>query len=221
MRRPVRSGAAANGGRHASVRDRVRGESATARGRDVSAGFQVPKKRLGFGFGFGFGFRFGVGFSASTTADIERGHRSSRRWSSLRYSTFTLASAPNRSDNQSMRRRRTKCARLVVASAVPGLLGAQFLLRRGRTNLGRDATNHIPLSHRSVSARHAVITHDRASYIIADQRSTNGVHVNGNRYGKVRLRAGDYVDLGWVRFRFVAPNELFLFARDVVVTPLP
>ena len=58
-------------------------------------------------------------------------------------------------------------------------------------------------------------------YVIADQRSTNGVRVNGNQYGKVELRAGDYIDLGWVRFRFVAPNELFLFSRDVQVTPLP
>jgi len=47
------------------------------------------------------------------------------------------------------------------------------------------------------------------------------VRVNGKQYATVQLRAGDYVDLGWVRFRFVAPEELFLFSRDVRVTPLP
>jgi hypothetical protein len=68
-----------------------------------------------------------------------------------------------------------------------------------------------------------VITRDAESerYVIADQSSTNGVRVNGNQYGKVELRAGDYIDLGWVRFRFVAPNELFLFSRDAVVAALP
>jgi pSer/pThr/pTyr-binding forkhead associated (FHA) protein len=93
-----------------------------------------------------------------------------------------------------------------------------------RMTIGRDhSMNDIVLRHRSVSRTHAVITRDAetARYVIADLRSTNGIRVNGNQYGKVELRAGDYVDLGWVRFRFVAPDELFLFSRDVQVTPLP
>jgi hypothetical protein len=47
------------------------------------------------------------------------------------------------------------------------------------------------------------------------------VRVNGRPYGKVELRSGDFIDLGWVRLRFVAPEELFLFSHDVHVTPLP
>ncbi len=93
-----------------------------------------------------------------------------------------------------------------------------------RTTIGRDsATNDIVLRHGSVSRTHAAITRDvgTGSYFVADLRSTNGVRVNGNQYGKVELRAGDYVDLGWVRCRFVAPGESFLFTRDAVVTPLP
>lgn len=122
------------------------------------------------------------------------------------------------------RARRTKSGRLVVASEVPGLVGVEFLLRRVRATIGRDgSTSDIVVRHGSVSRAHAVITRDadNGRYVIADLRSTNGVRVNGNQYGKVQLRAGDYVDLGWVRFRFVAPEELFLFSRDVQITPLP
>jgi pSer/pThr/pTyr-binding forkhead associated (FHA) protein len=122
------------------------------------------------------------------------------------------------------RARRTKCGRLVVASAVPRLVGVEFLLRRSRTTIGRDdSTNDIFLWHGSISRNHAVVTREPATgrYVIADLRSTNGVRVNGQAYGKVELRAGDYIDLGWVRFRFVAPEELFLFSRDVQVVPMP
>ena len=133
--------------------------------------------------------------------------------------THPLESGHNRSV---ARPRKTKCGRLVVTSDVPGLLGTEFLLRRQRTTLGR-ASGDILLSHRSVSRTHAVITRDATTrrYVIADLGSTNGVRVNGNPYGKVELRAGDYVDLGWVRFRFVGPEESFLFSRDVHVTRLP
>jgi ABC transport system ATP-binding/permease protein len=122
---------------------------------------------------------------------------------------------PDYGDNRGVpRAHRTKCGRLVVASEAPGLLGVEFLLRRLRTTIGRvsNETNDIVLPHRSVSRTHAVITRDAETgrYAIADQRSTNGVRVNGNQYGKVELRAGDYIDLGWVRFRFVASDELFL-----------
>jgi pSer/pThr/pTyr-binding forkhead associated (FHA) protein len=110
-----------------------------------------------------------------------------------------------------------------VASEVPGILGVEFLLRRMCATIGRDgSTSDIVVGHGSVSRTHAVITRDADNlrYVIADLRSTNGLRVNGKQYGKVQLRAGDYVDLGWVRFRFVAPGELFLFSRDVQVTPL-
>ena len=112
----------------------------------------------------------------------------------------------------------------MVASEVPGFVGVGFLLRRMRATIGRDgSTSDIVVTHGSVSRTHAVITRDadNGRYVIADLRSTNGVRVNGKKYGKVQLRAGDYVDLGWVRFRFVAPGESFLFSPDAQVTPLP
>jgi hypothetical protein len=110
-----------------------------------------------------------------------------------------------------------------MASAVPQLVGVEFLLRRSRTRIGRDdSTNDISLRHGSVSRNHAVIAREPTGrYVIADLRSTNGVRVNGQAYGKVELRAGDYIDLGWVRFRCIAPGELFSFSRDVQITPLP
>jgi pSer/pThr/pTyr-binding forkhead associated (FHA) protein len=108
-----------------------------------------------------------------------------------------------------------------VTSAVPRLVGKQFLLRRRRTTLGRNrGRNDIALYHFSVSHAHAVIERDptTGAYVIADLRSTNGVRVNGHAYRKVELRGGDFVDLGWVRLYFVARGQPF---SDLAVTPLP
>jgi len=112
-----------------------------------------------------------------------------------------------------------KHAQLVVTSSnFPGLT---FRLTRARTTIGRDDDNDIVVAHASVSRHHAAITRERRGYAARDLRSTNGVRVNGNAYGAVALRRGDFIDLGHVRFRFVAPGERFDFERDGVITPEP
>jgi pSer/pThr/pTyr-binding forkhead associated (FHA) protein len=67
-----------------------------------------------------------------------------------------------------------------------------------RATIGPGGSNDIVVRHGSVSRTHAVITRDveNGRYVIVDLRSTNAVRVNGKQYGKVQLRAGDYVDLG-------------------------
>ena len=54
-----------------------------------------------------------------------------------------------------------------------------------------------------VSRRHAVITCREGEVVLLDDRSMNGVHVNGERVGQATLRDGDAIALGDVEMRFL------------------
>jgi pSer/pThr/pTyr-binding forkhead associated (FHA) protein len=86
--------------------------------------------------------------------------------------------------------------------------------------VGRDSSSDLIVRNVGISRKHAVIREEPepGRFTITDLKSTNGVQVNGNAYGKIELRHGDYVDFGQVRFRFVGPGEDFVFSRDVQVT---
>jgi pSer/pThr/pTyr-binding forkhead associated (FHA) protein len=102
--------------------------------------------------------------------------------------------------------------RLVILSKT--MAGREFVLDKPAMVIGRTEENDIWVNHRSISRHHAKVVRENGSYAIVDLQSANGVRVNGEEYGKVELRTRDVVDLGHVRFRFVAPNEDFLFGRD-------
>jgi pSer/pThr/pTyr-binding forkhead associated (FHA) protein len=102
--------------------------------------------------------------------------------------------------------------RLVILST--GMAGQDFELDKPAMVIGRTDENDICVNHRSISRHHAKVVRENGTYSVVDLHSANGVRVNGEEYGKVELRQGDLVDLGHVRFRYVAPNEDFLFGRD-------
>ncbi|MCP4446952.1 MAG: FHA domain-containing protein [Myxococcales bacterium] len=102
--------------------------------------------------------------------------------------------------------------RLVILST--GLAGRDFELDSLAMVIGRTDENDICVNHRSISRHHAKVVRENGTYSVVDLHSANGVRVNGEEYGKVELRSGDLVDLGHVRFRYVAPGEDFLFGRD-------
>ena len=52
-------------------------------------------------------------------------------------------------------------------------------LNKTQITIGRSGANDIVLAHPSVSRVHATLTRQNGQYILADQRSTNGVLVNG------------------------------------------
>ncbi|MSP17396.1 MAG: FHA domain-containing protein [Myxococcales bacterium] len=109
----------------------------------------------------------------------------------------------------------TPYARMVVTST--NLAGREFSLQKTETVLGRTNENDIALDHRSISRHHAKVILEQGRYVIIDMQSANGLRVNGEEYGRVELRAGDEVDLGHVRLRFIGPGEDFVFARDATV----
>lgn len=102
-------------------------------------------------------------------------------------------------------------ARLVITSAPFG--GRELLLDRTPMTAGRSEGADHTVDHRSVSAMHVRIEWTAADgYIIEDLESANGVHVNGESYKRVSLRAGDTVELGHVKLRFVGPGEVYEWA---------
>jgi pSer/pThr/pTyr-binding forkhead associated (FHA) protein len=74
----------------------------------------------------------------------------------------------------------------------------------GRTvHLGRSTGADVILDHLSVSRRHAVVVERDEALVILDDRSLNGVVVNGERVSEAVLRHGDEIRLGDVAMRYV------------------
>ena len=70
-------------------------------------------------------------------------------------------------------------------------------------HIGRSPAADIVLDDASVSRRHALITRRGDQSVILDDRSLNGVAVNGTRVGEAELKDGDSVAVGRVLLRFV------------------
>jgi pSer/pThr/pTyr-binding forkhead associated (FHA) protein len=64
------------------------------------------------------------------------------------------------------------------------------------TRIGRRATSDIVLDDSTVSRRHALVLEREGGPVIADDRSLNGVFVNGHRVREALLRHGDEVRIG-------------------------
>ena len=58
-------------------------------------------------------------------------------------------------------------------------------------HIGRSPAADIVLDDASVSRRHALITRRGEQTVILDDRSRNGVHVNGKRVSEATLTDGD------------------------------
>ena len=78
------------------------------------------------------------------------------------------------------------------------------VLRLGRlTRIGRRPASDIVLDDATVSRRHAIVLERDGQSVIADDRSRNGVFVNGRRVSESRLHHGDEVRIGRRIMRFL------------------
>jgi pSer/pThr/pTyr-binding forkhead associated (FHA) protein len=76
--------------------------------------------------------------------------------------------------------------------------------REGQSlRIGRSPACDILLDDASVSRRHAVIVHRGGKAVLLDDRSLNGVFVNGARVGESPLADGDAIVIGHVSLRYV------------------
>ena len=82
-----------------------------------------------------------------------------------------------------------------------------FALDRDLTHIGRSPSSEIVLDDASVSRRHALITRRGDRTVVLDDRSRNGVHVNGVRVSEADLHDGDMVVCGHITLRFIERAE--------------
>jgi pSer/pThr/pTyr-binding forkhead associated (FHA) protein len=92
-------------------------------------------------------------------------------------------------------------ARLVVLSEPAA--GAEFTLTKPALRIGRDERLDIWINHKSISHEHAEVQVNDGRVTVFDLESANGMRVNGIAASRAILEAGDVLELGEVRFRFV------------------
>ena len=78
-----------------------------------------------------------------------------------------------------------------------------FFLAAENMHIGRSPAADILLDDASVSRRHALVTKRGETTVILDDRSLNGVQVNGVRVSEAELKDGDVVLVGHVTLRYV------------------
>ena len=62
--------------------------------------------------------------------------------------------------------------------------------------IGRSSECDIVLNDTAVSRQHAQLIPSSKSFILIDNYSANGTYVNGEKITKMRVRAGDVVEIG-------------------------
>ncbi|WP_437808770.1 FHA domain-containing protein [Sorangium sp. So ce1078] len=93
--------------------------------------------------------------------------------------------------------------------------GAEFPLDGERFTIGRSEDATISINHSSVSRLHAeLISLGNGRYEVVDKQSANGVRINGVELKRGLLEAGDALELGDVRLRFVAAGKIFRAGPD-------
>ena len=97
---------------------------------------------------------------------------------------------------------------VMLAGPTPG---AEYTLDRDRLTIGRAEEALISVNHNSVSRLHCEIhALGEGRYEIVDKGSSNGVRVNGSDLRRGIIEAGDILELGDVKFKFVGAGQIFL-----------
>lgn len=100
--------------------------------------------------------------------------------------------------------------------------GMVFHLKSFRTTIGRSESNHIVINDESVSRVHAIIEkNEDGSLIILDNKSRNGMILNGKKVEAGVLSPGDEISLGAVSFQLAPPKNVDLMSPDSADDILP
>jgi pSer/pThr/pTyr-binding forkhead associated (FHA) protein len=87
--------------------------------------------------------------------------------------------------------------------------GKELILMRSEVKFGRTDENDISIDHQSVSRQHCKFVLDQGQWKVIDNKSANGVRVNGDEYAVSNVKPGDTLELGHLKFRFCGPGEKF------------
>ena len=97
---------------------------------------------------------------------------------------------------------------VMLAGPTPG---AEYPLVTDRLTVGRAEDAAISVNHNSVSRLHCEIhALGEGRFEIVDKGSSNGVRVNGSDLRRGIVEAGDIIELGDVKFKFVGAGQIFL-----------
>lgn len=89
--------------------------------------------------------------------------------------------------------------------------GVEYPLDRERLTIGRAEDSSISVNHNSVSRLHCEVhALGDGRYEIVDKGSSNGVRVNAVELKRSIIEAGDVIELGDVRFKFVGAGQVFV-----------
>jgi pSer/pThr/pTyr-binding forkhead associated (FHA) protein len=101
---------------------------------------------------------------------------------------------------------------VVVVGPTPG---AEYPLDRDHCTIGRSEEATISINHSSVSRVHSeVIAIGNGRFEIVDKGSANGIRINGVELKRGILEAGDALELGDVRLRFVGAGKIYKAFSD-------
>lgn len=108
---------------------------------------------------------------------------------------------------------------VVVVGPQPG---QEFFLDREHFSMGRSEDADISVNHSSVSRFHAeLFAVGNSRYEIIDKASANGIRINGQEVRRGFIEAGDALELGDVRLRFVGAGKIFRAGFDQRSQALP
>jgi pSer/pThr/pTyr-binding forkhead associated (FHA) protein len=103
---------------------------------------------------------------------------------------------------------------VVVVGPEPG---QEFLIQTAVVSIGRAPELDLSLAHASVSRVHAEIhALGGGRYEIIDKASANGVRVNGSLLKRGLLEAGDFIELGEVKLKFVGAGQVYRPGSDAI-----
>ncbi len=101
---------------------------------------------------------------------------------------------------------------VVVVGPQPG---QEFFLDRDHFTLGRSEDADVSVNHSSVSRFHAeLFAVGNGRFEIIDKGSANGLRINGQEVRRGFLEAGDALEMGDVRLRFVGAGKIFRAGFD-------
>ncbi len=96
---------------------------------------------------------------------------------------------------------------IMLAGPTPG---TEYPLVGERLTVGRAEDASISINHNSVSRLHCEIhSLGEGRFEIVDKGSSNGVRVNGADLKRGIIEAGDVIELGDVKFKFVGAGQIF------------